>query len=154
MEWGPPRIRLSVPPQYNAHLLAWRADPTGEWRALVTWERYGPWVRVPDTGLVLGLDKPCTRLPGRERGLQPVPRVRLDDDRRWWPTTPGPRAGHYGILDADTTLQPVSAGAIRDLASVDESRRPWQNIASRAAAARPADTPAPPQRAGRTKHPV
>jgi hypothetical protein len=23
MEWGPPRVRLSVPPEYNVHLLAW-----------------------------------------------------------------------------------------------------------------------------------
>jgi hypothetical protein len=40
VEWGPPRVRLSVPPQYGAHLLAGGTDPTGRWWGLVTWERY------------------------------------------------------------------------------------------------------------------
>ena len=38
--WGPPRVRLELPPQHGVHLLAWGADPGGAWWALVTWERY------------------------------------------------------------------------------------------------------------------
>lgn len=33
-------MRLTVPPQHGVHLLAWGADPAGQWWALVTWERY------------------------------------------------------------------------------------------------------------------
>lgn len=35
-----------------------------------------------------------------------VPRLRLDADRRWWPPPPGPRLGHYGVLSADSALDP------------------------------------------------
>jgi len=107
MEWGPPRVRLSVPPQYNVHLLAWGADPAGEWWALVTWERY----------MARGFESPtrvwCSAWTSRahvgqveNEDYSRVPRVRLDDDQRWWPTPPGPRAGHYGLLEADTPLDP------------------------------------------------
>lgn len=35
-----------------------------------------------------------------------VPRVRLDEDERWWPTPPGQKLGHFGVLDAETVLDP------------------------------------------------
>lgn len=107
MEWGPPRVRLSVPPEHGVHLLAWGIDPAGEWWALVTWERYvargfeapmrlwcSAWTRAQHLAQVEHED--YTRLP----------RLRLDDDQRWWPAPPGPRPGHYGILDATTALEP------------------------------------------------
>lgn len=35
-----------------------------------------------------------------------APRVRLDQDPQWWPPPPGPRLGHFGVLEDDTTLDP------------------------------------------------
>src|SRR5664279_5569825 len=51
-----------------------------------------------------------------------VPRVRLDDDRRWWPSPPASRPGYYGVLEADTALDPPdSAGATRGSAKGDDT---------------------------------
>ena len=108
MQWGPPKIQLQLPPQYGVHLLAWGCDPGGGWWALVTWERFiahhfeaptrlwcTAWAAARYVGQVEHEDY------GR------VPRVRLDQDPRWWPTPPGPmKLGHFGVLDADTNLDP------------------------------------------------
>ena len=108
VEWGPPRVRLSVPPQYGGvHLLAWGADPAGEWWALVAWERY----------MARGFEAPthvwCSAWTNRAHVDQVdtedysrVPRARLDADRRWWPSPPASRPGYYGVLETDTTLDP------------------------------------------------
>ncbi len=106
MEWGPPRVQLTVPPQYGVHLLAWGITPVGEWWALVTWERY----------MARGFEAPtqvwCSAWTNHQH-IRPVdtedytrvPRVLLDRDQRWWPPPPGPpRRGHYGLLAADTDL--------------------------------------------------
>jgi hypothetical protein len=106
-EWGPPKVRLSVPPTYGVQLLAWGTDPAGEWWALVTWERFvaagwetptqvwcSGWTSSSHVGRVE--DEDYTR----------VPRVRLDADQRWWPSPPGPGGVHYGLLDSTTPLDP------------------------------------------------
>src|SRR5664279_6148352 len=123
MEWGPPRVRLSVPPQYGVHLLAWGADPAGEWWALVAWERY----------MARGFEAPthvwCSAWTNRAHVDQVdaedysrVPRVRLDDDRRWWPSPPASRPGYNGVLEADTALDPPgTAGATRGSARGDDT---------------------------------
>lgn len=107
MEWGPPRVRLSVPPQHGVHLLAWGADPTGQWWALVTWERY----------IARGFEAPtqiwCSAWTSSAHVDQidtedysRVPRVRLDIDRRWWPLPPAARIGYFRVLDEKTSLDP------------------------------------------------
>lgn len=100
-------MQLSVPPQYGVHLLAWGVDPAGGWWALLTWERY----------MAHGFESPtqiwCSAWTNSAHvsridteDYTRVPRVRLDADHRWWPPPVGPRRGHYGLLDADTPLDP------------------------------------------------
>ena len=106
-QWGPPKVKLHLPPQYGVHLLAWGADPAGGWWALITWEHYmarhfetpqrvwcSAWAAATYVERVD--DEDYTR----------VPRIRLDADPRWWPTPPGPKLAHYGVLSADTKLEP------------------------------------------------
>ena len=108
VEWGPPKIRLQLPPQYGVRLLAWGCDPAGSWWALVTWERF----------IAHHFESPrqlwCTAWAAaryvkrvEHEDYARVPRVRLDEDRRWWPTPPGPmKLGYFGVLEADTNLDP------------------------------------------------
>jgi len=67
---------------------------------------HGSRIRVADTGLLLGMDKPRHVDQVENEDYSRVPRVRLDDDRRWWPSPPASRPGYYGVLEADTTLDP------------------------------------------------
>lgn len=106
-QWGPPRVRLRLPPQHGVHLLAWGCDAAGRWWALLTWQRH----------IARGFEAPtelwCTAWaaaryvePVEHEDYTRVPRIRLDDDSRWWPTPPGPRLGHFGVLEQDTPLDP------------------------------------------------
>jgi hypothetical protein len=109
MPWGPPKVRLAVPPQHGAHILAWGLDPAGEWWALVIWEKYMArgW-ETPTQTWCSGWTS-CQHV-GRyaDEDYAGVPRVHLDDDPRWWPPPPGPRGVHYGVIDASTSLDPPS----------------------------------------------
>lgn len=107
MEWGPPEVRLNVPPQYGVHLLAWGADPAGQWWALVTWERYMAHNFEQPTQIWCSGWTSCSHLARVEdEDYSRVPRIVLDSDRRWWPPPPGPRGLHYGLIDESTELTP------------------------------------------------
>jgi hypothetical protein len=109
MPWGPPKVRLHLPPQYGVHLLAWGADPAGGWWALVTWERYMARSFEAPTQVWCSAWAPASAVERVEdEDYTRVPRLRLDADRRWWPPQPGPRLGHYGVLSADSPLDPPS----------------------------------------------
>lgn len=107
MEWGPPRVRLGVPPQHGVHLLAWGSDPAGRWWALLTWERHIARNFEAPTELWCSgwaAAQYVERIEHEDYGR--VPRVRLDDDPRWWPIPPGPRLGYFGVLERGTALDP------------------------------------------------
>lgn len=105
--WGPPKVRLELPPQYGVHLLAWGADPDGAWWALVTWERYiAHHFEAPQQLWCSAWAPAATVQRVEHEDYSRVPRLRLDGDRRWWPTPPGPKLGHYGLLTGDELEPP------------------------------------------------
>lgn len=105
--FGPPKVRLHLPPQYGAHLLAWGADPAGAWWALVTWERDMARAFEAPQQMWCSAWAPAAAVERVEdEDYTRVPRLRLDADPRWWPTPPGPKLGHYGVLSPDSTLEP------------------------------------------------
>lgn len=99
-------MRLELPPQYGVHLLAWGADPDGSWWALVTWERYIAHHFEAPQQLWCSAWAPAAAVQRVEHeDYSRVLGLRLDSDARWWPTTPGPKIGHYGILTAHSGLE-------------------------------------------------
>jgi hypothetical protein len=102
-------VRLSVPPEHGVHLLAWGADPAGSWWALVTWERYiARSFEAPTQVWCSAWTASAHVAQVATEDYSRVPRLRLDADQRWWPSPPAPRLGYFGVLAADTPLDPPS----------------------------------------------